>query len=236
MDKVFARSMSALTTDFYRRVSASFSASRRSAWRGWDELCNVLDLGGDAQLRVLDVACGNLRFERFLRGRVPHMETWAYDNCEELVGERPRHVHYACADVAEALLVDSDPLQGTPLCDLAVSFGFMHHLPLEEQRLGLLRLLALHTRKGGKVAVAFWQFADDERLRAKARPAPSGGAHDYLLGWQDEPDVWRFCHHATEEEVDRLVTASSGHLRELCRFSADGRTGRLNRYVVLEVV
>ncbi len=227
--------MSELTTDFYRRVSTSFSATRQSAWTGWCELCDRLSLDASPRLRVLDVACGNLRFERFLCERVPSVETWAYDNCEELVGECPTQVHYTCADVAQALLAGSDPLHSAPPCDLAVAFGFMHHLPLEEQRLALLRLLGSHTRKCGKVVVTFWQFADDERLRAKARPAPGGGAHDYLLGWQDEPDVWRFCHHATEEEVDRLVARTSDQMRELARFSADGRSGRLNRYVVLEV-
>ncbi|MBR3316813.1 MAG: class I SAM-dependent methyltransferase [Atopobiaceae bacterium] len=281
MDKTFARRMSALTTEFYERVSTSFSATRQAPWFGWRTLLETVllsnhgstlasefvatsstraDVGfgatpvlGDRSLRVLDVACGNLRFERFLHDQGFAAETWAIDNCDELVGQVPSGVHFRSLDIAEALLEDElliwkeeglqgfarggasrwseTPLNDVPSCDLSVSFGFMHHLPLFEQRARLLKLLADHAVPGGFVAVTFWQFANDERLKAKAHHAPGGGTDDYLLGWQNEADVWRFCHHTTEDEIDELAATVAHVAPEVMRFTAD----RCNRYLVLQV-
>ena len=125
--------------------------------------------------------------------------------------------------------------------------------------------------------MSLWQFACDPRLRAKAQRATARGraqlglpplpAGDYLMGWQDDADAWRYCHHFAEEEVDALAaaavaaspdatrapsdskldptTASSASsamsplpaaltAREVARFSADGKPGNLNRYLVLQ--
>lgn len=240
MDREFAQQMSELTSEFYRRVSASFSSTRQAPWPGWRRVVDVTGYANASSLRVIDVACGNLRFERFLCESGAHVEAWAYDNCEALVDDAGTvdglDVHFACVDMARALLEGSYvglPPEGA--CDLGVSFGFAHHLPLEEQRSRLLGLLASRVRHGGYVVVAFWQFEDDERIRAKARRVEGGSPHDYLLGWQNVPDVWRYCHHAADDEIDRLTSSVAHVAREIARFSADGRSGLLNRYAVLQV-
>ncbi len=239
MDKDFARQMSEMTTDFYARTSVSFGATRQGAWPGWERLLVEACVAPSSSIRLLDVACGNLRFERFLAERVSRLETWAIDNCDDLVGTAPSdglNVHYACQDVSEALLEEETSWsKHVPLCDLSVSFGFMHHLPLFSQRLLLLQELIRHTRPGGSVVVAFWQFAADERLRAKARPIEGGEGNDYLLGWQNKTDVARYCHFCNEDEIDLLVQGVLPLVQEAARFYADGRSGRLNRYVVLHV-
>ena len=58
---------------------------------------------------------------------------------------------------------------------------------------------------------------------------------DYFLGWQNEPGLWRYCHHFSEAEIDALVAAAceDGKAEEIVRFSADGKSGAMNRYVVL---
>ena len=235
MDKAFARRMSELTSEFYERAAPSFSATRQAPWQGWHRLLGFVPAGSDDPPRVLDVACGNLRFERFLREQGVLADVWAYDNSDELVAAGAPGARFCHLDVAEALL-GGEPLRlQAPPCDLAVSFGFMHHLPLFEQRAALLQTLVDHVRPGGHVCVTFWQFADDARLRAKAWPAPGGSSDDYLLGWQGRTDVARFCHHASEAEIDALVASVAGDATELSRFSADGKTGDLNRYVVLRV-
>ena len=198
MDKDFARKMSDMTTDFYARTSASFGATRQGAWPGWERLLAETRVASSSKTRLFDVACGNLRFERFLAERVSRLEAWAIDNC-------------------------------------SVSFGFMHHLPLFSQRVLLLQELVRRTKPGGSVVVAFWQFAADERLRAKARPVEGGEGNDYLLGWQDRTDVARYCHFCDEDEIDLLVQGVLPLAQESTRFYADGRSRRLNRYVVLRV-
>lgn len=242
MDAATATRLSELTRAFYLQVGESFSASRSHAWLGWDKLADTIAPVLVPGMRVLDAAAGNLRFERFLAERVGTAQVLALDFSEHLLEPVPEGVvlTFKSAD----LNAPGFSLPAAPACDLAVCFGFMHHVPLAEQRLRLLRALCGAVREKGCIAVAFWQFADDERLLAKAREHTAQavreldlnglGENDYLLGWQDEPGVHRFCHHFDEAEIDGLVAALEGSAREIARFSADGKSGLLNRYLVLE--
>ena len=58
--------------------------------------------------------------------------------------------------------------------------------------------------------------------------------HDHFLGWQTDPSPLRYCHHFPEAEVDELVASVGTVAREVARYSADGSSGTLNRYLVLE--
>ena len=239
MDETYAREMSALTRSFYDEVYASFSATRQSPWAGWEQLVRALGLTGTEDLRVLDVACGNLRFERFLAGRVRSVEAWCSDACDELAQSGLPSTegvvcHYAHADIAEALLAGSlHALAATCPVDLAVSFGFMHHLPLAAQRQRLLAHLTDQLSPSGHACVSCRQFGRDARIMRGAEGVVGGGAGDYLRGWQGSDRVRRFCHATSEAEIDELVASLAGKAEEVARFSADGRRGDLNRYLVL---
>ena len=240
MDKKTARALSDLTTNFYEQVHDSFDATRQAPWQGWDEVMRVArgcGLPAHGRLRVLDLACGNLRFERYLLGLGYEVEAYAYDNCDELVGAQDgagldlafHHVDLAGALFDEAL----DRALNAPPCDMAVCFGFMHHVPVASLRGEALQALVDAVRPGGMVAVSFWQFARSARLMAKAQPVEGGDAGDYLLGWQNRDDVWRYCHSCTEAEIDELVRQCGVEATEVARFSADGKTKDLNRYLIL---
>lgn len=58
---------------------------------------------------------------------------------------------------------------------------------------------------------------------------------DYLLGWRNLPGVYRYCHSFSDEEIDSLVTLVADKAKCVARFRADGRTGSLNEYLVLQV-
>ena len=260
MDAATARALIELDTAFYRAHAESFSATRQAPWQGWRQVTEFLrsrDAVAGAR-SVLDLACGNLRFERFLAAELAGctLAFHAVDNCPELVdapaSERAVRLH--TVDILGELLAGNDPLAGIPRGDVAVCFGFMHHVPGFELRRAVLDALLAHTEPGGVVALSFWQFMQDERLARKARatteahapelpggsgPAISGGAGletgDYLLPWQDSERALRYCHHFDDAEIDRLVaTLPAGAAREVARFSADGRSGDLNRYLILE--
>ena len=143
--------------------------------------------------------------------------------------------------------------------DLAVAFGLMHHLPTFALRARVLEGILGSLRPGGFAVVSFWQFLNDPRLAAKAATVTAEGraAHclptfqenDFLLGWQHAEGTYRFCHHTPEDEIDALLAAirepsapsTSGcappaplPFREIARFSADGKLGNLNRYLILQ--
>lgn len=236
MDTKTAQQLNELNKDFYARVHDSFSATRRSPWKGWDRVRELAAQSLGARLDVLDLACGNLRFEEYLRSGFDSVRTWAVDNTVELAAHgNAEDVRFQQLDVVQTLLDGTDlaPAIDAPACDLAVCFGFMHHIALPRHRAEVLRALVSHTRPGGLVAVSFWQFARSPRLLAKATPLEDEG--DYLLGWQENASVKRYCHSFSDGEVDELVRQVQGTACELERYHADGKTNDLNCYVILGV-
>ena len=249
MDSQLAHRLVACNNAFYRARAASFSATRSTPWQGWRRVVDAARdaLGGDAHPRIADIACGNLRFERYLSEQLPGVspEFLAVDSTPELAADAARNrTRFLQRDLLADLLDGRDPLSDLPSCDLTVCFGFMHHVPGDSLRRALLDTLARSTKPNGLIAISFWQFMSDARLAAKARvadeaaraagwPVRSFEPGDHFLGWQDDPGALRYCHHFTEAEIDSLVAHLRAHgLRELDRFSADGHSGALNRYLV----
>ena len=234
-------------------------------------------------LSVLDLACGNLRFEAFLAKELADTDLAFHtaDDCDALVKGAPWRPdpadgaalgnraagsirwHHQSFDVLAALdaegrsdgaALDAETPGGgpalaealqTPRCDLAVSFGFLHHIPLPRWREEVLAMLAAKVRPGGFVIVSLWRFLENPLLARKAEAThehalaelglPPLDAGDRLLGWKDEPGAYRYCHSFTDGEIDALA-ASVGHaVTEVARFRADGRDGALNSYLVLQV-
>ncbi|WP_298628174.1 class I SAM-dependent methyltransferase [uncultured Senegalimassilia sp.] len=257
-EEALALRLCALTGEFYRANAESFSQTRQSPWQGWVRLLEVMDsVAKQKPLRVLDLACGNLRFERYLADALPckMLSGYAVDNCDPLVeaGERNEsdalsRMSFQSLDVIQRLSGGS--LRGSleapdASCDLAVSFGFMHHVPLERWRMGLLRALIAKVCPGGFVAVSFWRFLNSDKLARKAQETtscarvelelPELPPNDYLLGWQDTQGLYRYCHHFDEPEIERLLAMVADSADLVSRFEADGKTGNLNEYVVLRV-
>ena len=238
MDIATLQALKKLNDDFYQGHCESFSQSRGSAWPGWERVARHLKAG-----RLLDVACGNLRFERFL---VEHASPVAFDftcidSCPSLARARGG-ISFVERDVLDGLIA------GIPLpdgYDSAVSFGFMHHVPTMRLRVEFMRQMLASVRPGGAVALSFWQFARDGRMAEKARRTTERGMRelgleldaldegDYLLGWNDIEGVYRYCHSFTDDELVGLVRSCAGAAELVDRFRADGRTGELNGYVVL---
>lgn len=130
--------------------------------------------------------------------------------------------------------------------DLTVCFGFFHHVPTFEARVRLMQGLLAATRPGGVCCVSFWRFMSEPGLATKARATTTlaleslgltaadldGG--DFLLGWQSQPGVYRYCHSFDDDEVDRFLAAVDASVRVVDRFVSDGRSGSLNEYLVLQ--
>lgn len=261
VDAELAQRLNELNNAFYRDNAASFFATRHEPWGGWRRCVDAVDgmLTAGSRISLLDVACGNLRFEKFLRERYPDtvFEFCAVDDCAELVGAQIEDdIDFRDVDIAGGLLCgDGGGHEGgcgagpfrscRARFDLAVSFGFMHHVPTSAARRLLLRDLVGSVKTGGSVLVSFWRFADDAGLRAKADAStrhaidelglPPLDQGDYLLGWQQTQSSYRYCHSFSGAEIDELL-ADIPDIRLVDRFDADGRTGRLNTYVVLERV
>lgn len=252
MDTETARKLIALNNRFYAEHAASFSATRSTPWAGWEQLADELRERGwvadedDGTRSVLDLACGNLRFERFLADAFPELK-WrfdAVDSCPALADTAGMSgLSFRQLDILAALLDGPRPVMlSEHTCDLTVCFGFMHHVPSAALRRRVLDALIDATAPGGFIALSFWQFMDDSRFAAKALhagvPASITAAeldtNDHFLGWQDDARPLRYCHHFDETEIDELVDTATPCAHELARWSADGGSGTLNRYLLMQ--
>lgn len=89
MDTKFAQMLCQLNNDFYRDQAVSFSDTRHAKWPGWERCLKAVSsvFLDQSNSVVLDVACGNLRFEKFLASQLleRHIQVWALDSCDELL-------------------------------------------------------------------------------------------------------------------------------------------------------
>lgn len=258
MDMGTAEKLVRATNDFYAAQCESFSQTRQAPWKGWSgllpyvaKMAEPLDASGHP-LNVLDLGCGNLRFERFLADALPKTKiaAYAFDSCKPLadLGSDAFKGHFKQLNIIDALKDGALPgtLDACPKCDLGVAFGFMHHVPLPEWRTELLLALLRATATGGLICASFWQPGNSQKLLAKLEDVTprgcdalgielSGNAGDYLLDWQKDESAFRYVHDFSDEEIEALTEEACKAGATLVKaYSADGRTGDLNRYVILQ--
>ncbi|MGN0077957.1 MAG: class I SAM-dependent methyltransferase [Coriobacteriales bacterium] len=253
MDSSTARILNDATARFYRCNAESFSSTRHAGWAGWEEALARLELQ-QAPQRIADIACGNMRFAAFAAQHWPgaRMQLACVDSCAELAQHSlaPDGVdlRFEQRDIV-GMLVEGAPLM-LPRSQLAVCFGFMHHIPGSALRVEFLAQLLASLEPGGCAVVSLWQFMQEKGLAAKARQSTPRGMEslglsegqleegDFLLGWQGSEQCWRYCHSFTEEEARELAAAAlerAGFSAQLQSFEADGRNGRLNRYLLFKL-
>ncbi len=262
MDNYNAKQIAQLTSAtqaFYEQHAASFSQTRQRGWVGWTQLVPYLSEvlhettsheGITSHCFVLDVACGNFRFAGFLSEQFPE-SAWhihGIDACDSLascIPELADHitVSFEHEDII-ANLSKGKPLIDDAHYDVAVCFGFMHHLPTVALRQQLLEEMISAIKPGGLIALSFWRFLEDEKLAHKAAKTTDIGEvrldiamsdkQDRLLGWQNNTEQFRYCHSFSGEEIDLLISSVSESISVLDRYYADGKSGLLNEYVVLK--
>lgn len=245
MDKKTQQQLIDLNQDFYDGVAESFSQTRVHYWKGWEKIWKK-HLSHFGFKSVLDWGCGNGRWGEFLYNkRKDGFEYLGADFSEKLLGLAQDRlsgfggVRWVQSDVLEI------ELEGESGFDLEVMMAVWHHIPAKEKRERLAQKFGKLINNGGLGVWSFWEFAKDDRLKNKLvsieklkkkgveinREELESG--DCFLGWQNSPKT-RYCHDFSDDEVDRLVTASG--MKKVDEFWDDGKSENLNRYLVLKRV
>jgi SAM-dependent methyltransferase len=241
MELSTARRLAELNRRFYAEHANNFAATRP---RLPDGVQRVLAAVPSSQ-RVLEVGCGDGKVGRAL-ARAGAAAYLGLDLSESMLERARRYTEgEPGADVIRFLRADladpgwKDGLPEEPF-DWAVAFAVFHHLPGRELRARVLNEMAAHVRAGGRVAMSTWQFTRSARLMERVADWAEVGlraedveAGDYLLTWERAGRRGVRYVHVVDEGETREIAAEAG-LRVVEVFRADGVSGDLSDYVVME--
>ena len=241
MDTRSAEILNDMNCRFYAEHAESFSSTRQRPWDGWRRVLEHID----APDRMLDLGSGNMRFQRYVDDHYAgkHITHYCIDSCDGLAAPS-LNIAYQHLDVVSCLLSGRNiaSVVEAPDCDVVTTFGFMHHIPGFDMRCTLFQALVEKTVPGGIIAISFWQFARDAKMRSKAEKTTGEAQesinvhldeNDYLIGWNGLPDVYRYCHSFDDEEITRMLESAKNKLKLIDCFSSDGKNNAMNKYVVL---
>jgi 2-polyprenyl-3-methyl-5-hydroxy-6-metoxy-1,4-benzoquinol methylase len=196
---------------------------------------------------VLDVGCGDGKVGRRLAER--GVQSLGFDGSAAMIARarkltenwRLKNSQFSDSPItfAHADLLAND-FSVHELFDWITAFAVFHHLPGHAMRLRVLRRLAVHLAPGGALAMSNWQLTRSERLSARIAPWSLLGLseaevepNDYLLRWErGGRRGLRYVHVLEEVEARRLADDAGLTVSEV--FSADGASGDLAEYVVMQ--
>ncbi len=189
-----------LNDDFYKDAAVSFSKTRRGFWEGWGRVADTIDGDLPDKIKVLDVGCGNGRFFRFLKERFEHLKIiyTGLDNNDGLLSEAKRN--YPDGKFAKCNFLEYIPEEKY---DLVVGFGVTHHIPTGKLQLEFFKKLGGAVEVGGYLVATFWEFNVKKALDVP-RFKKLLGKNDYILGWENKPNLYRYCHLYDSEEKKQI--------------------------------
>jgi len=213
--------------DLYSTHGEEFSKTRQSPWEGWEKIVKSEDLRIKKEVSILDLGCGNGRFLKYLKDEGINVSKYVgIDNSKILLNiakkENPE---------AEFIDVDLNTMEWEKKVkgefDLIVSFGVMHHIESFQLRRNILESSAALLKKGGALAIAYWQFLKDPKLKAKAKKIARENDYELPFG---QNGAKRFCHFVNETEALKLE--SDLPIKRMDSYYADGKSKELNYYVI----
>jgi SAM-dependent methyltransferase len=228
-----------LNRDFYTRFGDSFSATRHRIQPGVRRVLEMLQ--GDEN--ILDLGCGNGWFARELAERNHHGSYLGVDFSLPLLREaesQPEGISAAFRQMDLTKLSDfSTELTGN--WSLITAFAVLHHIPLIDLRLDILKTIHRLLKPHGLFIHSNWQFLNSEKLKGRIQPWEGLAfsrfdvdAGDFLLDWRSGGEGLRYIHHFDEPELSQLA-ASSG-FQVVKTYYSDGEGGNLGLYQVWKVI
>jgi len=230
-----------INQDFYTRFGDSFSATRHRLQPG---VRRVLEkLKGDES--ILDLGCGNGELARELAKRGHRGSYLGVDFSLPLLREAEAQpegfsARFIVVDLTR-LSEYLDQLSVIGTWSVVTAFAVLHHIPSNELRLNILRIVHQLLKDDGLFIHSNWQFLNSEKLKARIQPWEAAAvpgskvdAGDYLLDWRSGGEGLRYVHHFDEQELDELARAS--HFQIVDTFYSDGEGGKLGLYQVWKPV
>lgn len=236
-----------LNNSFYDAVADSFSNTRQFYWDGWSMLWNLQKADLPAELKALDIGCGNGRLAKFLNEKNSNVDYTGIDSNKRLLQIATHDNHLSKAKFLHLDIIHHPGFSkyfARQSFDLICIFGLAHHLQPDN----LIRLL-IETKKllsvSGQIWISFWQFNHNKSLIQRAINSENQiqqklhstkvkiFKYDYLLDWQRSPDSLRFAHLYKNEEISKVLDKSGLNARYT--LYADGKSHEENLYIVCTI-
>ncbi len=252
MKQTTALKLIELTTTFYQTVADSFDQTRQMGWSGWQQLIPFFT---DTNCTILDVGCGNGRFAQFLATKTAadfsytgiDSNTSLLEKAVESLKNIPRIKSQNTIQLdLLANLISKQSSISNIISDKKYShicvFGLLHHIPDQENVENFITDIAQLLKPNGHLILSFWQpLNHPERFLHKQLSTSEFNIekselaeNDLLLGWQTNTKVARYCHSFTNAEIKQILSKLSSRLTLINSFQADGKSGDLNQYLVLQ--
>ncbi len=227
MKSATIKKINEINRKFYQQVGPEFDRTRSNPWKGWDKIWEQIKDLSNGRSSILDLGCGNGRFAVFLKDKGFIGSYQGLDFDEYLLKQAEQqnlglNFEFMSADILEKWPNDNK-------FDIVAAFGLFHHIPSRDQRMKILQISSDQLTPGGYIVASFWQFN-----REKAFPVPLGidsndlEPNDYFLSWNNNPEVLRYCHYFSKDEVTKLFQATD--LEVIETFTADAG----NLYVIAQ--
>lgn len=262
MNKKLVKAFNELNSDFYRRISDDFSATRSFSWQGWNQLLPFFKKKvASLPLRILDLGCGNGRLVEFLQVHLRQQFSYlGLDSAMDLLAiaqKKYPEQNFEFFDLVEKYLETGKIILPTAdKFDLIFLFGLSHHLPSQQLRAALFGDLKKYLKDDGLIIVSNWQFAaEPERFQKNILTWSkiwqnqkinlwqkvklfylllNLEKNDFLLDWRKGEFAGRvFRYCHFLDEVEMKELAAASELKVVTKFAADGKSGELNQYFVL---
>ncbi len=226
-----------INREFYTRFGDPFSATRHRIQPGVRRLLEMLK--GDES--ILDLGCGNGELARELAKRGHSGAYLGVDFSLPLLRDAESQPKGFSAQFMEVDLTKLSALKEQLLVSgnwsVVTALAVLHHIPSQELRLNILRVVNKLLREDGLFIHSNWQFLNSEKLKARIQPwgavnlsVSEVDRGDYLLDWRSGGQGLRYVHHFDREELGELAAASG--FQVIDTFYSDGETGNLGLYQI----
>lgn len=236
-----------INKEFYQSFGSAFAQTRRRVQPRVSRLLNEQIKDGD----WLDIGCGSgalaqAWYASELRGTYTGIDFSAAlleEAAAGMAGKPPREGLTVTFKHVDLMSTDWPTSLEREVYDGVLAFAVLHHLPMAEKRLQIIRQVAELLKPGGVFILSVWQFQHSPKLMARVQPWGLVGINeedveegDTLLDWrshlseENKTPGLRYVHLFSREELANLAAATGFEIIE--EFESDGKGGKLGLYQV----
>lgn len=238
MKTIIVKKLNRINKEFYEKVADEFDQTRQNIWTGWEEFLKYAKVNNPGVGFVLDVGCGNGRLAPLIIQNFPASKYIGVDGNSSLIEKAKERNSSSNVDFIHMDIDRYLSLPNETRYDLITLIATIHHIPGKENRIELLKKLSKLLTDKGMLVISFWQFMENPKLKDKVLDWNIVGIdknklekNDYLLGWNNQKGIYRYCHHHNDEEINKIIEKAK--LKVVKEFSYTGRSGKMSKTIML---